>query len=84
MELSTIISIVTFIVTFSLGLISKKSTYVKNHLIPLQNLCIGIIASIIYYIITKDINLTIVAVGIGTGGVYDVLHNIQKLIEGDE
>jgi hypothetical protein len=84
MELSTIISIVTFIVTFVLGIISKKSSYVKNHLIPIQNLAIGIIASIIYYIITRDINLTIVAVGIGTGGVYDVLHNFQKLLEGDE
>lgn len=67
MELSTIISVVTFIVTFILGIISKKSSYVKNHLIPIQNLAIGIIASIIYFAITKDLNLTIAMVGIGTG-----------------
>lgn len=38
MELVQIISIVTFIVTLILGYVSKKSIYISNNLIPIQNL----------------------------------------------
>lgn len=82
MELGTIISLVTILVTFVCGILAKKSKLIDNKLIPIQNLAIGIIAGIIYYIITKDINVVIMSVGLGTGGAYDVLHNIQKLMEG--
>lgn len=80
MELATIISMVTVIVTFVCGIIAKKVEWFNNKLIPLQNLAIGIIAGIIYYCITKDLNLVIMSVGLGTGGAYDILHNINKLI----
>lgn len=81
MEIATIISIVTIIVTFVCGLIAKKVSWFNNKLIPIQNLAIGIIAGIIYYIITKDLNLVIMAVGLGTGGAYDIINNIKKLME---
>jgi hypothetical protein len=84
MELSTIISIVAVIVTFVCGLIAKKVSWFNNKLIPIQNLAIGIIAGVIYYCITKDLNLTIMAVGLGTGGAYDIVHNINKLLEKGE
>ena len=80
MEIATIISMVTVIVTFVCGIIAKKVEWFNNKLIPLQNLAIGIIAGIIYYCITKDLNLVIMSVGLGTGGAYDILHNINKLI----
>lgn len=80
MELSTIISLVTIVVTFILGIISKKSTFVKNELIPLQNLIVGIIGSVIYYAITKDINLVIASMGWFTGGTYDFIKNIKDLL----
>ena len=80
MELSTIISLVTIVVTFILGIISKKSTFVKNELIPLQNLIGGIIGSVIYYAITKDINLVIASMGWFTGGTYDFIKNIKDLL----
>lgn len=81
MEIATIISIVTVIVTFVCGLIAKKVSWFNNKLIPIQNLAIGIIAGIIYYIITKDLNLVIMTVGLGTGGAYDIINNIKKLME---
>lgn len=81
MELATIISIVTVVVTFICGLIAKKVEWFNNKLIPIQNLAIGLIAAVIYYVITKDLNLVIAAVGLGTGGMYDIVHNLQKLLE---
>lgn len=81
MEIATIISIVTVIVTFVCGLIAKKVSWFNNKLIPIQNLAIGIIAGVIYYIITKDLNLVIMTVGLGTGGAYDIINNIKKLME---
>ena len=81
MDLEVIISIVTVLVSFILGLISKRISWVSNHLIPLQNLVIGIIAAIIYYIVTKDINLVIAGLGLFTGGVYDIGNNLKKLLE---
>lgn len=79
MELSTIISIVTVFVTLILGLISKKIPAIKNELIPLQNLLIGIIAGIIYYIITKDFNAVIIGLGLFAGGTYDLAKNLSEI-----
>ena len=81
MEIATIIGIVTVIVTFVCGLIAKKVSWFNNKLIPIQNLAIGIIAGVIYYIITKDLNLVIMTVGLGTGGAYDIINNIKKIME---
>ena len=41
MELTQIISIVTIIVTWVLGILAKKSTFINNKLIPITSL-IGI------------------------------------------
>ena len=81
MDIQTVITLVTILVTLVLGKISKESTFVNNKIIPIQNLCIGIIASIIYYCMTKDFNAVIVAVGIGTGGAYDLVHNLKLLVQ---
>ena len=79
MELSTIIGLVTVLVTFVLGIVSKKCSFIKNNLIPVQNLIIGIIAFGIYYLITKDLDLSLTGVGLFTGGVYDLVTNLQNL-----
>lgn len=83
MDIATIITLVTIIVTFVCGLIAKKVSWFNNKLIPIQNLAIGIIAGVIYYIITKDLNLVIMTVGLGTGGAYDIMSNLKKLLEGE-
>lgn len=64
MEISIVIGIVTFFVTLILGIIAKKNPKFNNYLIPVQNMAIGIIATIIEYIITKDLNFAIRSCGI--------------------
>lgn len=85
MDITTIISIVTIFVTFILGLISKRCTWISNHLIPVQNLIIGIIACVINYYITKDWAITVAGIGLFTGGTYDIASNLNELFkkEGD-
>ena len=76
-----VITIITMTVTWLLGALSKKSTYINNNLIIIQNIVIGICASAVYYIITKDFNLTITMSGIFAETGYNLIHNVEKLIE---
>ena len=81
MNLEIILSIVVMIVTFILGLVAKKVTWISNNLIPLQNLIIGVITSLIYYFITKDFSIAIASAGLMTGGAYDLVKNLKDLAE---
>lgn len=83
MELSTLISLVTIIVTWVLGILAKKSTFINNKLIPIQNILIGVIVAGIEWIITKDFSTAIALSGIIAGGSYDVFHNLEKIIRGE-
>lgn len=83
MELETIISLVTMIVTWVLGFVSKKSTFIKDELIPIQNILIGLIVAIIEWIITKDFNTAIALSGLIAGGTYDIAHNLNKIGMGE-
>ena len=83
MELSTLISLVTIIVTWLLGYISKRSTWVNNRIIPIQNILIGLIVAIVEWIVTKDFKLAIALSGIIAGGSYDVFHNLEKIVKGE-
>lgn len=80
MELTQIITIVTIILTWILGIFAKKSKFISNNLIPIQNILIGVIVAIIEWIITKDFKVAIALSGLLAGGVYDVLNNINKMI----
>lgn len=83
MELSTLISLVTIIVTWVLGVISKKYTKLNNKLIPIQNILVGLIVALIEWIVTKDFKVAIALSGIIAGGTYDIFHNLDKLIKGE-
>ena len=80
MDTVNVVALVTYLVTFVLGYISKKSKYVNNNLIPLQNLCIGLIVAFVEWCITKDSNAALAISGVLAGGTYDIFHNINKLI----
>ena len=80
MELSTLISLVTIIVTWVLGVISKKHTKLNNKLIPIQNILVGLIVALIEWIVTKDFKVAIALSGLLAGGAYDVINNINKII----
>ncbi len=79
--LHNIFMIVTFLVTFVLGIIAKKHPKIKDELIPIQNLVVGIISSLIYFFITKDFSLAITSVGLFTGGIYDIANNVNKIVK---
>ena len=81
MNLEIILSVVVIVVTFILGLVAKKVTWISNILILLQNLVIGVIMALIYFFITKDISIAIVSAGIMTGGAYDLVKNLKELVE---
>ena len=83
MELSTLISLVTIIVTWLLGYNSKRSTWVNNRIIPIQNILIGLIVAIVEWIVTKDFKIAIALSGIIAGGTYDVFHNLEKIVKGE-
>lgn len=76
-----ILYVVTLVVTWIMGYFAKKSKYINNNLIPVQNLLIGIIVTIIYWIISKDFQAALMLTGSLAGGLYDIAHNLQKLAE---
>ena len=79
MELTDILTIVTIIITWLLGIVAKKSNFIKNNLIPLQNLIIGLVIAIIEWIITKDFKVAIALSGVLAGGLYDIPNNLVKI-----
>ena len=80
MELTQIITVVTIVLTWILGIFAKRSKFISNNLIPIQNILIGVIVAIIEWIITKDFKVAIALSGLLAGGAYDVLNNINKMI----
>ena len=83
MELTSLISLVTIIVTWILGVVSKKYTALNNNLIPIQNILVGVIVALIEWIVTNDFSTAIALSGIIAGGSYDVFHNLEKIIRGE-
>ena len=75
-----ILSIITVITTFVLGLVAKKVKWINNNLIPIQNLIIGLVFATIEWVITKDFKTAIALSGLLTGGAYDLGHNLKKLL----
>ena len=84
MELEYIVSLVTILVTFVLGIIAKKNPKMSNKLIPMQNLLIGVIIALIEFAITKDFKVAIMLSGLLAGGTYDLVKNLNLLLKGDE
>ena len=84
MNIEVIISIVTVLITMIFGIISKKSKFISNNLIPLQNIIIGLVVALVEYLITKDFSTAIAVSGLIAGGTYDVIHNLNKIAENSE
>ena len=84
MELTEIISLVTFAVTFVCGIVTKKCPKISNKIIPIQNLAIGLIIAVIEWAITKDFKVALGLSGLIAGGAYDIVHNLDKMIRKDK
>lgn len=81
MDLTQIITIVTIIATWVLGIVAKKSSWINNNLIPVQNTIIGLIVAVIEWVITKDFSTAIALSGLIAGGSYDIFHNLEKIVK---
>ncbi len=79
MDIQTIISLVTIVVSLVLGELSKKLKIVKKNKIPLQNLIVGMLVALIEFLITKDFKVAISLSGLAAGGIYDFAKNILLL-----
>ena len=79
MELTEILTIVTIVVTWLLGIVAKKVEWFNNNLIPVQNILIGVIVALIEWVITKDFSTALALSGLIAGGSYDIFHNLEKI-----
>ncbi len=75
-----IVTIISMIIIWGLGFLSKKSTYINNNLIIIQNIVIGLVVSAFYFILTKDFNMAIALSGLFAETGYNLVHNVEKLI----
>lgn len=76
-----IVTLLTMTLTWILGFISKRCPYVNNNLIIIQNIVIGLVVALFYFIVTKDFNLAISLSGIFAETGYNLIHNVEKLIK---
>lgn len=79
--MENILTVITILTTWVFGYFAKKSKFINNNLIPVQNIAIGVIFAIVEWIITKDFKTALALSGLFAGGLYDVGHNIKKIIE---
>ena len=79
--MENLLVLVTIIVTYLLGIVSKRSKFISNNLIPVQNIIIGVVIATIEWIITKDFNTAVALSGLLAGGMYDIFHNLEKIIK---
>lgn len=81
MESVQILTIITIVVSWILGIVAKKLSWFNNYLIPVQNIIIGVIFALVEFFITKDFNVAIAVSGLLAGGTYDVFNNLKKLLD---
>lgn len=81
MESAEILTIVSILVSWILGIVAKKVSWFNNYLIPVQNIVIGVVFMLIEFAITQDFNAAIAFSGLFAGGAYDLVHNAKKILD---
>lgn len=79
-----IVTLISMVIIWVLGFLAKRSSYINNNLIIIQNIVIGLVVSAFYYILTKDFNMSITLSGLFAETGYNLVHNAQKLITSDK
>ena len=80
-NIETIIMMLTQIVVWILGALSKKNENIKNDMIIFQNGIIGLISCALYYIVSKDFSVAIATSGLTADVLYNLVHSSYKLIK---
>lgn len=81
MESAEILTIITIIVSWILGVVAKKVSWFNNYLIPVQNIVIGVVFALVEFFISKDFNFAIATSGLLAGGAYDVVRNLKSILD---
>ena len=80
-NIELIFTLVTMLVTYVCGKLAKKSKVIKNKVIPIQNLVIAIIMTLIYYLLTGDTSMAVASGSPIMTLIYDAIHNLKKEID---
>ena len=80
-NIETIIMMLTQIIVWILGALSKKNENIKNDMIIFQNGIVGLISCFLYYVVTKDFSVAIATSGLTADVVYNLVHSSYKLIK---
>lgn len=80
-NIETIVMILTQIIVWILGALSKKNENIKNDIIIFQNGIVGLISCFLYYVVTKDFSVAIATSGLTADIVYNLVHSSYKLIK---
>ncbi len=80
-NIETIIMMLTQIIVWILGALSKKNENIKNDMIIFQNGIVGLISCFLYYVVTKDFSVAIATSGLTADIVYNLVHSSYKLIK---
>ena len=80
-NIETIIMMLTQIIVWILGALSKKNENIKNDMIIFQNGIVGLISCFLYYVVTKDFSVAIATSGLTADIVYNLVHSSNKIIK---
>lgn len=79
MSVEYMVALATVVLSWVLGVIAKRSKWLSDNLIPIQNLCIGVAIALIEWGVTGDFSAAVALSGLLAGGAYDIVHNLEKL-----
>lgn len=77
-NMEVIVSFITMLITWFLGIVSKKSSKIQNNKIPLQNMIIMLLACMIYYYATGSMSAVVASGSPVATLIYDALHGLNK------
>lgn len=83
MTIEQLTGLATILITLLFGWLSKKFDWIESKYIPYQNLCIGLLAGVLCYVVGINENLTIsiltcLTSSMCAGGTYDALRTKGK------
>lgn len=77
-NIEVIITLITMIITWVFGWITKKHTNLSNKLIPYQNILIMVVATLVYYWATGNWSMVIASGSPIATLLYDMIHTSKK------
>lgn len=77
-NMEVIIMVITMVITWVFGLLTKKNEMLSNKLIPYQNIIIMAIATAVYYYATGSFSMVVASGSPIATLLYDMVHTSKK------